>query len=96
MCGCYERGKGYRTYADEFSVIRLPLRFPEPHAAPNLEPQLDLRPTQQAPIITQPRTASRWQGLPDGCFRTLRQRLAECGLYASRRQPLVLDRKGTR
>ena len=51
MCGRYRRTKGYRYYMEELNDIRLPLRFPEPHAAPNMEPQLDLRPTEQAPIF---------------------------------------------
>ena len=51
MCGRYKREKSYRTYVEELSETRIPLRFPEPHAAPNMEPQPDLRPTQQAPIF---------------------------------------------
>ena len=36
---------------EEFSHIRLPLVFPEAHAAPNLEPQPEIRPTDPAPIF---------------------------------------------
>jgi len=51
MCSNYQRTKAYRSYVEEFTHIRLPLRFPEAHAAPNLEPQPETRPTDAAPIF---------------------------------------------
>jgi len=51
MCSNYQRTKAYRSYVEEFTHIRLPLRFPEPHAAPNLEPQPEVRPTVTAPVF---------------------------------------------
>ena len=51
MCSNYKRTKGYADYRGEFTETRIPLRFPEPHAAPNMEPQLEIRPTDQAPIF---------------------------------------------
>ena len=51
MCSNYKRTKGYADYRVEFTETRIPLRFPEPHAAPNMEPQLEIRPTDQAPIF---------------------------------------------
>ncbi len=51
MCSNYQRQKAYRAYVDEFSETRLPLRFPEPHDAPNLEPLAEVRPTDRSPIF---------------------------------------------
>jgi hypothetical protein len=51
MCNEYIRRKGFQSYASEFNQIRLPIRFPPPHSAPNLEPQDRVRPTDQAPIF---------------------------------------------
>jgi hypothetical protein len=51
MCSDYQRTKASRAYLEEFSALRLPLRFPEPHAAPNMQPQPEVRPTDQAPIF---------------------------------------------
>ena len=51
MCNEYLRRKGFQSYASEFSQLRLPIRFPPPHLAPNLEPQDRVRPTDQAPIF---------------------------------------------
>ena len=49
MCNFYRRIKGYYAYLEDFSHTRLPLVFPE--AAPNLEPQPFIRPTNVAPIV---------------------------------------------
>ena len=51
MCTDYRRSKGYWQYRGEFSETRVPLVLPEPHAAPNLEPQSEVRPTNQAVIF---------------------------------------------
>jgi putative SOS response-associated peptidase YedK len=51
MCTEYECKKGYRDYVEQFSQTRLPLIFPEAHAAPNLEPQDRVRLTNTAPIF---------------------------------------------
>lgn len=51
MCNQYLRRRGYQDYAQEFSQIKLPLVFPPPHLAPNLEPQDFVKPTDQAPIF---------------------------------------------
>jgi len=51
MCNLYGNKVSFRQLVDEFSQIRLPLRFPEPHAAPNLEPRDEIRPTDPAPIV---------------------------------------------
>jgi hypothetical protein len=49
MCNDYGNRVPYSAYVEEFSHIRLPLRFPS--AAPNLEPRDDIWPTEVAPII---------------------------------------------
>ncbi len=51
MCNEYLRHKSYQAYAREWSQTRLPLRFPPPHMAPNLEPQDRVRPTDQTAIF---------------------------------------------
>ena len=51
MCNLYGNKVSFRQLTDEFSQIRLPLLFPEPHAAPNLEPREEIRPTDPAPIV---------------------------------------------
>lgn len=51
MCTDYRRTKGYAQLVDEFSHIRLPVVFPPPHAAPNLEPQYEIRPTVPAVVF---------------------------------------------
>ena len=43
--------KAYGDCARGFSQLKLPLRFPPPQAAPNLEPQERVRPTDQAPHL---------------------------------------------
>ena len=51
MCNSYAATQGYREYVEAFSQIRLPILYPPPHAAPNLEPRDPIRPTEQAPVI---------------------------------------------
>ncbi len=51
MCNEYLRRRGFQDYAREFSQIKLPLVFPPPHLAPNLQPQDSVKPTDQAPIF---------------------------------------------
>ena len=51
MCNEYLRRRGFQDYAREFSQIKLPLVFPPPHQAPNLQPQDSVKPTDQAPIF---------------------------------------------
>jgi putative SOS response-associated peptidase YedK len=51
MCNLYGNKVSFRQLVDEFSQVRLPLRFPEPHAAPNLEPRDEIRPTDPAPVV---------------------------------------------
>lgn len=49
MCNDYGNRVPYSVYVEEFSQIRIPVRFPT--AAPNLEPRDDIWPTEVAPII---------------------------------------------
>ena len=51
MCTDYRRTKGYAAMRDEFSDIRLPIRVPASDAAPNLEPQDEIRPTNRAIVF---------------------------------------------
>lgn len=51
MCNLYSEKISYRQLFDEFSQLRLPLVFPPPASAPNLEPLEEVRPTDQAPIV---------------------------------------------
>ena len=51
MCNEYLRQKGFQNYAAEFSQLRLPIQFPPPHLAPNLQPQSSIKPTDPAPIF---------------------------------------------
>jgi putative SOS response-associated peptidase YedK len=51
MCNDYGNRVSYRAYVEEFSQIRLPVVFPKPDAAPNLEPRDEIWPTELAPII---------------------------------------------
>jgi putative SOS response-associated peptidase YedK len=51
MCNLYSEKVSYRQLFDEFSQLRLPLLFPPPEAAPNLEPLEQVRPTDLAPVI---------------------------------------------
>jgi putative SOS response-associated peptidase YedK len=56
MCNLYSEKVSYRQLFDEFSQLRLPLVFPPPEAAPNLQPLEEVRPTDMAPIM-RPRDA---------------------------------------
>ena len=51
MCNLYSEKVSYRQLFDEFSQLKLPLLFPPPAAAPNLEPLEEVRPTDLAPVI---------------------------------------------
>jgi putative SOS response-associated peptidase YedK len=51
MCSNYRRAKSYAQMRDEFSHIRLPVRFPDGTAAPNLAPQDEILPTDQAVVF---------------------------------------------
>jgi putative SOS response-associated peptidase YedK len=51
MCNLYSEKVSYRQLFDEFSQLRLPLVFPPPEEAPNLEPLEAVRPTDVAPVI---------------------------------------------
>ena len=51
MCTNYRRTKGYSELVEEFTQIRLPIVLPGPHAAPNLEPQSEIRPSVQGVIL---------------------------------------------
>ena len=51
MCNLYSEKVSYRQLFDEFSQLKLPLVFPPPESAPNLEPLEEVRPTDLAPVI---------------------------------------------
>jgi putative SOS response-associated peptidase YedK len=51
MCNSYAAKANYSEYVEAFSQVRLPLVWPEPHAAPNLQPRDPVRPTDPAPIL---------------------------------------------
>ncbi len=51
MCNLYTEKVSYRQFVEEFSDLRLPLVFPPPEAAPNLEPHEKVRPTDLARVI---------------------------------------------
>lgn len=51
MCNDYGNRVGYREYVDAFSHIRLPVVFPRPQDAPNLEPREEIWPTDPAMVI---------------------------------------------
>jgi putative SOS response-associated peptidase YedK len=53
VCNDYRNRRSARRVVDEFSQIKIPLRFPK--GIPNIEPRDDIRITDRAPII-----------LPDG------------------------------
>jgi putative SOS response-associated peptidase YedK len=50
MCNRYRASWAWREVTGEFSEYRLPLKFPTPDHAPNLEPR-DFRPTNPAPVM---------------------------------------------
>ncbi len=51
MCNLYGNKVSYRQFLEAFSQLKLPLVFPTPDAAPNLEPREEIRPTELAPIV---------------------------------------------
>ena len=51
MCNLYSDKVSYRQLFDEFSQLRLPIVFPPPESAPNLEPLEEVRPTDLARVI---------------------------------------------
>ncbi len=51
MCNLYSEKVSYRQFVEEFSQLRLPLVFPGPQSAPNLEPHEKVRPTDPARVI---------------------------------------------
>ena len=51
MCNDFGNRVPYSPYVEEFSHLRIPVKFPE--AAPNLVPRDDIWPTETAPIIRQ-------------------------------------------
>jgi putative SOS response-associated peptidase YedK len=51
MCNRYANQITYRQYVEEFSETRLPVVFPRPEAAPNLEPRTNIFPTENAPVL---------------------------------------------
>src|SRR5579872_5760803 len=51
MCNRYSNLITYRQYVEEFSDTRLPIVFPRPEAAPNLEPRANIYPTEKAPVL---------------------------------------------
>ncbi|MEO9213806.1 MAG: SOS response-associated peptidase family protein, partial [Caulobacteraceae bacterium] len=51
MCNDYGNRIPYRDYAEAFSQLKIPLVFPKPDAAPNLEPRDEIWPTELAPVI---------------------------------------------
>ncbi len=51
MCNRYGYLHPWHVLAEEFSETRIPIRWPEPAAAPNLPPLPEIRPTDPAPLI---------------------------------------------
>ena len=51
MCNDYGNRVPYSVYVEEFAHLRIPLVFPPPEAAPNLEPRDEIWPTDTAPVI---------------------------------------------
>ena len=49
MCNRYRQTLGWYDLTEDFSQLKIPLRFPE--LAPNLEPRPEVKPTNRAPII---------------------------------------------
>jgi putative SOS response-associated peptidase YedK len=49
MCNDFGNRIPYSAYLEEFSELRIPVRFPV--ASPNLEPRDDIWPTETAPVI---------------------------------------------
>lgn len=51
MCNRYGYLHPYHQLVEEFSEVRIPIRFPRPEATPNLPPLPEIRPTDPAPLI---------------------------------------------
>ena len=51
MCNLYAEKVPYQTFVEEFSQLKLPLVFPPPEAAPNLQPHEEVRPTDLARVV---------------------------------------------
>jgi putative SOS response-associated peptidase YedK len=51
MCNRYANRVSYRQYVEELSETKIPLRFPLPDRAPNLEPRDNIFPTGRAPVL---------------------------------------------
>ena len=51
MCASFAATASYRDYVEAFGAVRLPLVWPRPEAAPNLEPRDPVRPTDPAPVV---------------------------------------------
>ena len=51
MCNDYGNRIAYQAYVEAFAHLRIPLVFPPPEAAPNLEPRDEIWPTDTAPVI---------------------------------------------
>lgn len=51
MCTNYRRTRGYSEFVEQFSHIRIPIVLPAPNAAPNLQPQSEIRPSVPAVIF---------------------------------------------
>jgi putative SOS response-associated peptidase YedK len=51
MCNLYSEKVNYRQLVEEFSQLRMPVVFPPPESAPNLEPLEEVRPTDVARIV---------------------------------------------
>ena len=51
MCTNYRQTKTLVDMYSEFTQIKLPVVFPESHAAPNLQPRLEIRPTDTAVVF---------------------------------------------
>jgi len=51
MCNRYSNKVAYRQYYEAFMKTPMPLVYPMPDRAPNLEPRADIRPTDNAPIL---------------------------------------------
>jgi putative SOS response-associated peptidase YedK len=51
MCNKYGYQHPYHKLLEEFSDVRLPVRWPEPGQTPNLEPREEINPTDPAPVV---------------------------------------------
>jgi len=51
VCNRYSNQIAYREYVEAFMKTPMPLVYPKPEHAPNLEPNEDIRPTDKAPIL---------------------------------------------